>query len=398
MAKKSATNKLPNMAPLLRVVGRDLGAAQQVQQAALHLPPTVVVQPLAAAAQHDYTQIDPALTIIPSEQLESIPHVGMGYAGFTPQQRYHFLAWTLTVEMPAPAAFHQLYLANLEVNLFDEPSRAHAAKSALLALAQLPAWQAELALARTLLLACWLTQDGPGLSRWLASWSGPLPIVGIALGHLSLLHEKIDPQHVIQLASQWQLGQPLPTPALLQLRLASLATNLALEPLQYALAQQGAAACLPKAWRCTHRDLRLALPQPDLRLVVEALLREMLTAPTHARSTDHTATPAEANLPAGQPTASAPGSNNSWHLILEFGESRSDLFQFALQRAQELPGYVQMMDENRRMIHRVHFSKSELRRFWQLWDYVQSWSGTSVYLNGKALNKWEIYPYSPFMR
>ncbi len=386
------------MAPLLRVVGRDLGAVQQVQQATTRLPPTVVVQPPAAPDTHDYTQIDPALTVTPSEQLERVPHVAMGYAGFTPQQRYHFLAWTLDVETPAPAAFRQLYLANLEVNLFDEPSRAHAAKHTLLELAQLSAWQAELALARTLLLACWLTQDGPSLSRWVASWSGPLPIDGIALGHLSLLHEKIQPQHVIRLAGQWQLGQALPPPALLQLRLASLTTNLALEPLQYALAQQGAAACLPKAWRCTHRDLRLALPQPDLRLVVEGLLREMLTAPTHTLPTNSAGTSADANQPTNQIPVGAADPNNAWHLILEFGESRSDLFQFALHRAQELPGYVQMMDENRRMIHRVHFSKSELRRFWQLWDYVQSWSGTSVYLNGKVLNKWEIYPYSPFMR
>ena len=411
MAKKSTANQSqqPDLAPLLRVVGRDLAASAQVAQATAALPQGLVVQPAMGAPDNDYAQIDLSLTITPSPQFANLPQAGMGYGGFTPQQRYHFLTWSLDVETPAPAAFRHLYLANLEVNLFDEPGRVQATKAHLLDMAQLPAWQDEIALARTLLLAFWLTQDGAGLSRWLATAPVGRPIDGLALGHLSLLHEKLQPPLVIRLANQWQLAQQLPAATLLQLRLASLATNLGAEPLQYALAQQPAGATAPKAWRSSHRDLRLALPQPDLRFVVEGLLREMLAAPTQivapapqpsaAKSTQAASEEAEEGEDdENEEMVAAPGTNGTWHLILEFGESRSDLFQFALQHAQTRPGYVQMMDENRRMIHRVHFTKSELRRFWQLWDYVQSWAGTSVYLNGKELRKAEIYPYSPYMR
>ncbi|MCB0123578.1 MAG: hypothetical protein KDE58_15105, partial [Caldilineaceae bacterium] len=69
-----------------------------------------------------------------------------------------------------------------------------------------------------------------------------------------------------------------------------------------------------------------------------------------------------------------------------------------LNQAKRMPGYLQIMDENRRMIHRVYFEKSEMRRFWSLWEYVQSWSSTQIYVNGRELRKWEVYPYSPYLR
>lgn len=388
----------PALSPLLRITGRDRSAGEQLQQAAPHLPASVIVQPLLASPANDYTQIDHSLAVSASPQLMTAPTAGVGYAGFTPEQRHHFLTWSLDVEAPAPPAFRQLYLANLEVNLFDEATKAHTAKSTLLELRELPAWQAESALPRALLLAFWLTQDGPGLHRWLATTTLPLPLSGLALGHLSLLHEELSPATVARLAAAWQITRQPPATNLLQMRLASLTTALALEPLAYALHQLGETAYTARPWRCSHRDLRLALPQPDLRPILEPLLREMLDAATLAPTIGQTAAAPTNQRPEEEETTDAPAPQGEWHLILEFGESRSDLFQFALIRAQRLPGYVQMMDEKRRMIHRVHFRKSELQRFWQLWDYVQSWSGTAVYLNGKELQKTEVYPYSPFMR
>ena len=50
------------------------------------------------------------------------------------------------------------------------------------------------------------------------------------------------------------------------------------EPLAYALTQLGEAAVQPQAWRCVHRGVRIALPQPDLRPLLEPLLAEMLVA------------------------------------------------------------------------------------------------------------------------
>jgi hypothetical protein len=56
------------------------------------------------------------------------------------------------------------------------------------------------------------------------------------------------------------------------------------------------------------------------------------------------------------------------------------------------------MDEDRRLIHRVIFRKSEMRRFWRVWDFVRSWSTCRVYINGVELEKWQIWPYSQYMR
>jgi hypothetical protein len=36
--------------------------------------------------------------------------------------------------------------------------------------------------------------------------------------------------------------------------------------------------------------------------------------------------------------------------------------------------------------------------FWQLWNYVQSWSATRVYCKGRELQKWQVYPYSQYLR
>ncbi|RIK27067.1 MAG: hypothetical protein DCC55_39615, partial [Chloroflexi bacterium] len=69
--------------------------------------------------------------------------------------------------------------------------------------------------------------------------------------------------------------------------------------------------------------------------------------------------------------------------MLEFGHSRSELFRFALSIAQRMPGFSQLLDENRKLVYRVIFKKSEMRNFWRLWDYVQSWSSTHIYLNGQ---------------
>jgi hypothetical protein len=56
------------------------------------------------------------------------------------------------------------------------------------------------------------------------------------------------------------------------------------------------------------------------------------------------------------------------------------------------------MDEKRNLIYRIKFKKNEMRQFWRLWDYVQSWSTTQVYLNGVEIEKWKVYPYSEYLQ
>jgi hypothetical protein len=96
-------------------------------------------------------------------------------------------------------------------------------------------------------------------------------------------------------------------------------------------------------------------------------------------------------------TASEPEAT-TWRLILEFGHSRSEYFPAILARCQRLPGYAQLMDEDRKLVYRVTFTRSELRRFWQIWDYVHGWSTARVYLNGEELEKWKVWPYSQYLR
>ena len=90
--------------------------------------------------------------------------------------------------------------------------------------------------------------------------------------------------------------------------------------------------------------------------------------------------------------------DSGWRLILEFGESRSNFNDHAIELCRRLPEYTQLMDEDRRLIHRVSFRKADMRRFWRIWDYVQNWSSTHVYLNGDELDKWKVWPYSQYLR
>ena len=46
----------------------------------------------------------------------------------------------------------------------------------------------------------------------------------------------------------------------------------------------------------------------------------------------------------------------------------------------------------------AHRRKRHMRHFWRLWAYVESWSSTRVYVNGKEIQKWNVFPYSAKMR
>jgi hypothetical protein len=39
-----------------------------------------------------------------------------------------------------------------------------------------------------------------------------------------------------------------------------------------------------------------------------------------------------------------------------------------------------------------------MRHFWQIWGYVQNWTSTHVYYEGRELDKWQVYPYSQYIR
>jgi hypothetical protein len=241
------------------------------------------------------------------------------------------------------------------------------------------------------------------LAEWIGTRPVPADLFGIALGLQAML--KLAPLTALELGkaiSTWQLGARLPAD-LLKLRLDSLTSILGQPPLAYGLDKLEAEALMPRPWRTTHRGLRLLIPQPDLRPVLESSLRDLLTvadvdeadvAPIGSLASLDTSQPVEPKEEVVQPSLEELG----WRLILEFGSNRSEYFEYVLIQAQKLAGYSQLMDEDRRIVYRIIFRKSEMRRFWRIWDYVHGWTSTRVYLNGDELEKWKVWPYSQYLK
>ncbi|MEZ4737688.1 MAG: hypothetical protein R3E79_62225 [Caldilineaceae bacterium] len=389
--KRNASRKHPlTQNSLVRILGHHAPAHLVLEAAAQQgtLPIAVRITPTPPVG--DYALIDPALAVEPEPSsvapLSALPPSGAGYAAFTPGQRHQLLQWLNQPTEAAPPAFQHFYLAQLEVGLLDV-SMAAAVMAEVQRLQQAPAWRNHLGLARLRLLAHWLAQEGSGLAAWLGEEGAPGPLLGVALGLQALLQQPLLPQQVVTLFRHWAPATALPGNALLTLRISSLATTLGREPLAYALAQLAETQIQPQPWRSQHRDLRLVLPQPDLRPPLTPLLRD-LTLMDEATGDPGETTAHDKDY---DDTFEDKGAAQGWQLVLEFGESRSDFFALALTAAQKQPGYVALMDEDRHMIHRVHFRKGEVRRFWRLWEYVQSWSSTKVYLNGDEISKTDLY-------
>lgn len=422
--------------PFLRIAGRDRPATAVLDHALSARQPTFRRSAgHARQNESDYTQIDPLLPIVNSEDPVSPPPVGTGYAGLNDAQRGVFYNWLLApAEMAAPA-YLRLYLAYLETHLFLGEKEAVAARTALVDLLESSAWSSFPELTRVALLAGWLGQDDRHLARVLAHGHVSPSIMGIALGWQALLNHPLRGDEALAAQRTWRAGvdDDLPPAAIVQLNIDSLAASLGADPLQHALAQitltppeedtQEAAgknevstedrtdkdvATDPPlwpgkwtAWRCVHRDLTLELPAPDLRPALAPMLNELLhTAQIFTQSEiEATLTPA-ADSDNGTETEEDGVETNTpnWHLVLEFGESRSQFYEHVVFVAQKQPNYVMLMDEGRRIVHRLIYQKRNMRQFWRIWDYVQKWSNVHVYINGQEVEKWKIWPYSPHMR
>ncbi len=369
---------------LVRRTDRDRPLADLLQEAAARGPITLRGGP--DGALEDEAAVDPLLAT--QQGKDEPPTPGTPYAGLTPKQRHRFLEWARQADAPAPPAFRRLYIANLEARLLER-ARHRDAHWQLRSLAMHPIWQNDEWLGRAILFGYWIEQDGEKLAEWLEQGRLSPALLGIALGMQARLATPFTPGELGAVLTAWKLASAIPEPDLLKLRLASLTSALGAEPLTYALAQTGDAATTPVPWRCAHRGLRVALPQPDLRPALEGPLADMLVV----ADIDH----APVQSSEGDDISGTPG-DSRWQLILEFGHSRSEFFEPILVRCRRLPGFTQLMDEDRKLVYRVVFARSELRRFWQIWDYVQGWSTARVYLNGEELEKWKVWPYSQYLR
>jgi hypothetical protein len=395
MAKKQTTEHL---SPLLRVISRTVPLAELLANAAGDGLPVMFSTAAGSGESEESSAIDPSLTTVAGNAPP--PQPGTSYAGLTPTQRHAFLAWSVRPELTAPLAFQQLYLANLEARLFENDFRQRALDK-LAELGAEPAWSRNVALHRAILLACWIQQDGNRLAEWIAMRPLPAELLGIALGQQAMIGHALTPQELGTTLTTWQLGGRLAN-ELLTLRLDSLTAILGHPPLAYALTQLDDSATQPRPWRSTHRGLHLLIPQPDVRHILEPSLRDLLAvadvdeqtpAPIGNLASLDTTLPDEVAEQAEQPSMEELG----WRLILEFGSNRSEYFDYVLIQAQKLAGYSQIMDEDRRMIYRIIFRKSEMRRFWRIWDYVHGWTSTRVYVNGVELEKWKVWPQSHYL-
>ena len=410
-----------SLPPHIRVIGHHQSAEQLLGKAiAANRFPCIQSLALHADADYDYAQIDPALEISPPDQETPItpPKAQVGYAGLTPQQRYRMVEWLHWPLEGAPNGIQQHYVAQLESALFNHYDAFNLAQQALKEVLESDAWQYHEGLGRAMLLSFWLRQDGKGLDLWLAQNQLAPSLIGVTLGHLALLGEPLSPEIFPLLAEQLykssvrDASTPLPSKEILSLRLSSLSNSLNADPLNYALKQLPGDALAPRPWRCSHRDLRIAIPQPDLTPILQPLIMEAVTAAV-TEAADWAVVQSEALSLEGSPNEDEDSSSTSekskrkkqqpsqedekWRLVLEFGHSRSEYFDFALFRARQRSNYTQIMDENRNIVHRVIFTRGEMRHFWVLWEYVQHWSATHVYVRGQEIEKSKVYRYSQFL-
>ncbi len=386
----------------IRLLGREqpagkvLVATQNSETDLFRLP-----QSVTGRETDDYTQVDPLLPLAREDGSSPDPLPHTSYAGLTPVQRRRFANWLTSPEVTAPAAFRHLYLAWLELGLLEKERRAEATAE-LGALLDATGWRSERGLGQSCLLAGWLAQDGTLLTRAIARGSPSADQMSAGSGWLARLAYPLDPGCALALARGWELRvggladfSLEQDGGLLHLRLTSQASGLGADLLAWALAEAGNGKEAPTLWRpwhTVHRQVRLLLPWIDLRPLLEPKLGELFASlPQAARKVPRE----EAS---GEPKAEHLVDPAEWTLILEFGDSRSQHYDYVAHLARKQPGYRLLMDETRQLIHRVRFRKRNLRQFWRLWSYVESWASVRVYVNGEEVQKWNVYPYSAEMR
>ncbi len=373
----------------LRVRGGTSPLEEVVALASQHALP-VLLSLSASFVGEEFAQVDPSLRVEPGRPDDGDPAPGLTYAGYSPAQRGRFLAWCAAPQSHACPAFQQLLLANLEAGLCEGGENARSVRKLLAQLEQSASWQPVQGFWRVALLARWLEQDGPALAEWLAQAALPADLAGVALGLQALLGAALTAGEARAVSKLWQLPAADLSETALAFRLRSLAATLSTEPLQFGLKQLGPAAASPLPWRCHHRDLRIEIPQPNLRRSLEPLLVDLALPEEPLDSLGKEATDPDA--------ASGQKELAHTYLVVEFRQSRSEYFLSALRQAQRRSTFLQLLDEDRHLVYRVTFRKNEMNYFWQLWNYVHSWSTTRIYCNGQELQNWQVYPYSQYLR
>jgi hypothetical protein len=78
--------------------------------------------------------------------------------------------------------------------------------------------------------------------------------------------------------------------------------------------------------------------------------------------------------------------DRGWYLVVEFSQTRSERYDEAVELARALPDYVEILDENRRGIHRSVVRRAELgERVWTLLEIIEPWKSARGYVCGDEL-------------
>jgi len=258
----------------LRVRGRDRPLNELLAEAIATGLPFDLASKNHGDTIEDTSAIDATLTTEKTGKAPQPPLPGTSYAGLTPAQRDAFLSWSRKPENPAPGAYQQLYLANLEARLFETEYRQLVIEN-LQELGGAPAWAKNPAYHRLYLLSCWLLRDGQSLINWVSGQSLMADLLGIAFGFQALMEVPLVASEVGAALAAWKLGERLPSD-LLKLRLDSLTAILGRPPLEYVFSKVDLSALAPRLWRTVHRGLHILIPQPDLRPLLEPTLRDLL--------------------------------------------------------------------------------------------------------------------------
>ena len=316
-----------------------------------------------------------------------MPRSGLGYAGMTPDQRGVLLDWLAEPARPIAVSYQDLYVAQLEVRLFEQTSStARTVHGWLCQLQTADGWHASEALTRRFswdFVSCTTGQD------WPVGW--PMRPSARALRRGSRLagelETPLEPAQLGKLMVSWELAESTGG-ELLRSRLDSLHAALGVEPLAYVRSQ----------WPAGDRSATsLALRAPGFAYC---------GAPTYSTSLAGAAV-ADVLRVAGSPVTPSVAESSGLRTVrvpagrlfgTGFQQSRSEYFDYVLDVAQRLDGFSQLMDEDRHIIYRLTFQKDRMRNFWRIWDYVQNWNHTCVYLDGEEIEKWKIWPYSTYLR
>ncbi len=77
--------------------------------------------------------------------------------------------------------------------------------------------------------------------------------------------------------------------------------------------------------------------------------------------------------------------DRGFYAVIEFEQSISKKFQQVLEVARRSPGYVELVLDGGRIVHRNLFRKTDLGRFSELFNMVQGWRSARYFINGNPV-------------